>query len=412
MMKFSWLKWFLYFVIALLSLEVLKTVITKLQFSANYFVAIILMSLQTLVILGFLYYAIFVIIFKRRLARGKLHWLFAISFVCLIVLFEFASTYWLHHPDKIPAGLKWAYKYYYDTYNFRIIQYEKDIISPDDELRYILKPGARTNFRNAEFSTSISINKKGFRDSDSSVVSPEIICLGDSYTMGWGVEESQSFPKILEKKIGKKVLNAGIPSYGTARELLLLNRLDVSALKYIIIQYCSNDLDENLSFISNNYKLELTPLDIYKSALRTYELSRKYFPGKNFLLIGQLWMKDWLNRLYPIFKFSGDPYLGKFDSLKHASSFLNILSKFRQKLKDVKIIVTNIDIYKYHKGEFIDELSFLAKRMLTIDEMKNIVFINTTNFLTDKDYFILDYHIRNSGHEKIANKLLEALKEQ
>ena len=50
--------------------------------------------------------------------------------------------------------------------------------------------------------------------------------LGDSYAMGWGVEQGESFPEILEAATGLRVLNAGVPSYGTPRELLMLERLD------------------------------------------------------------------------------------------------------------------------------------------------------------------------------------------
>jgi len=239
-------------------------------------------------------------------------------------------------------------------------------------------------------------------------VAPEIICLGDSFTMGWGLDESQSFPEIIEKGTGKKVLNTGTPSYGTARELLLLERLDTSRLKYIIIQYCGNDKDENLSFIANNYKLDLTPLPVFKSTMNAYELSRKYFPGKNFLLISQLWMKQQLNKVYPIFKLSGQPYNEEFDSREHASAFLKVLMKFRQRFKNVKIIVTNVDISKYRNNTFIDELKHQSATP-GVEEMKNIVFVNSAKNLTDKDYFILDYHITSSGHQKVAESLLKAI---
>lgn len=409
MIKFNWLKWLLYFVIALLTFEVLKVLIMKIEFSANYLVAIIFVCLQNLVFFGFFYYALFANIFKKKLKRRKLLAGFSISFVCLVALFELLFTYWLYHPASIPAGLKSSYKYYYEVYNFRIIQYEKKIISFNTELLYTLKPNTEIDFKNVEFNTRLRINKYGFRDDDASAMGPEIICLGDSFTMGWGLDDSASFPEILQRKTGKKVLNTGTPSYGTARELLLMERLDTSKLKYIIIQYCSNDKDENVSFISNHNKLDLTPLPLFKSYIRSYEFGRKYFPGKNFLLTSQVWMKKQFNKVYPLFRLSGQPYSEDFDSHEHAFTFFKVLQKFREKYKNVKIIVTNVDVNKYRGNTFIDELKRQADSAPT-DETKNIIFVNSIKDLTDDDYFILDHHINSSGHQKVAEKLLEAIR--
>ncbi len=410
MAKFNWLRWFLYFVITMLGLEVLKAVITRIQFSANYLTIIIIICLQTLMAFGFLYYALFAAFFRRKLKRNRFLIYFSTSFVCIIILLEVLFTYWLHHPAVIPNGLKWPYKFYYDVYNFRIMQYEKDAIAFDDQLLYTLKPNAKIIFRNAEFNTPVIINKNGFRDDDASSAGPEIICLGDSFTMGWGVNESQSFPDILEKETGAKVLNTGTPSYGTARELMLLKRLDTSNLKYIIIQYCSNDLEENLSFLNNNYKLALTPASVFKSTMRSYELDRKYFPGKNLLLITQLLMKHQVNKIHPFFKLSGQPYSEEFDGREHAAAFLKILMRFREEYKNVKIIVTNVDASKYRDNEFIDELNRMIGDM-DVEKRKDIIFVNTLKDLNSGDYFILDYHINSSGHRKVANKLLEVIRE-
>ena len=323
---------------------------------------------------------------------------------------ELLFTYWLYHPARIPSGLLSSYKYYYEVYSFRILQYEKKIISFDDELLYTLKPNTEIDFNNVEFNTRVRTNKFGFRDDDSSAIAPEIICLGDSFTMGWGLPESECFPEILQRETGKKVLNTGTPSYGTARELLLMERLDTSRLKYIIIQYCSNDKDENIAFISNHYKLDLTPLPLYKSYMRSYELDRKYFPGKNFLLTGQLWMKKQINKVHPFFQLSGQPYSEDFDSREHATTFYQVLMKFRERYKNAKIIVTNVDVKKYHENTFIDELKRQAASK-PAGETKNIIFVNSIKELTDSDYFILDHHINYSGHQKVAEKLLEAIRQ-
>lgn len=409
MKKKDWLKWILYLIIVLLALAVLKTLVSRLRFSANYLVSIVLLCLQTLVVLGFIYYAILAILIKRRISSKRFITFFLTSFVAIVSGLEIMFTYWLNHPDKIPAELKWSYKYYYEVYNFHLMQYEKKIISLDKELLYTLKPGILTDFHNVEFDTKVKTNKIGVRDDENSLKSPEIICLGDSFTLGWGVEKDQSFPEIIEKETGKKVLNAGIPSYGTARELMLFNRLDTSGLKYLIIQYCSNDEQENDSYIDHGYKLELTPFSEYESAMSSYEYSRKYFPAKNFLLITQLWLKQAINKIYPFFTLNGQQYTGVFNSQQHAMSFWKIFERFSKKFPGIKIIVTDLEPYVYHDNGFIAELNDMLHESQKRGEMKNVVFINSINELTPRDYFILDHHINVSGHQKVASKLLKEI---
>lgn len=70
----------------------------------------------------------------------------------------------------------------------------------------MLKPDTTLTFQNREFKNIIHTNSKGLRDDDSSLVKPEIICLGDSYTFGWGVDNGISFPDKLEKLTAYKVL--------------------------------------------------------------------------------------------------------------------------------------------------------------------------------------------------------------
>ena len=73
------------------------------------------------------------------------------------------------------------------------------------------------------------------RDDEESLKAPEVIVLGDSVAMGWGIEQNETMAQQIEAMAGLKVLNAGISSYGTVREMKLLNRLDLSRVKYLVI---------------------------------------------------------------------------------------------------------------------------------------------------------------------------------
>ena len=59
--------------------------------------------------------------------------------------------------------------------------------------------------------------------------------------MGWGVEQQETFAQIIEARTGLTVLNATVSSYGTAREIMSLKRLNSERMRFLVIQYSNND---------------------------------------------------------------------------------------------------------------------------------------------------------------------------
>ncbi len=73
------------------------------------------------------------------------------------------------------------------------------------------------------------INGHGLRDRDIPYERQRkfrILVLGDSFTEGMQVEQDETFPKLLEQRLGNgvEVLNAGVAAYGTDSELLFWER--------------------------------------------------------------------------------------------------------------------------------------------------------------------------------------------
>jgi len=72
--------------------------------------------------------------------------------------------------------------------------------------------------------TEIAINSKGFRGPPIANESPDdterIFMLGDSFTFGWGVNRTDSYPYVFEQLLDNRsdqqyqVINAGVPGYG------------------------------------------------------------------------------------------------------------------------------------------------------------------------------------------------------
>lgn len=93
----------------------------------------------------------------------------------------------------------------------------------DPTLSWELIPGSESRHKTIDYDVGYKINDNGFRDNkDYSLPkkNKRIITIGDSYTFGIGVNNDQTFSKILEKETGCEVLNMGVPGYAPSQYLL------------------------------------------------------------------------------------------------------------------------------------------------------------------------------------------------
>lgn len=137
------------------------------------------------------------------------------------------------------------------TENFRFAEY-------DPVLGWANKPGARGRFAQDDFDTAVTVDSRGMRGGKDTPYArrpgvSRIAVLGDSFTWGYGVEESQRFTELLQEKLPRtEVLNFGCSGYGQDQEWLLLRQ---EALKYgpslvIVMVHPASDLDDN----TNSYR--------------------------------------------------------------------------------------------------------------------------------------------------------------
>jgi hypothetical protein len=398
----SLIKKIVYLIMLLLILQVVKTIFVKVNFTWSFLAASMLGALQLLLVIAFFFDLLFKKLFRKK-------WKLVLSFFVLITLCELLFAWLLYHPASIPSFFKEATRYYYIRHDVSIIQYNKALSSWHPRLFYTLKPGVTGMYGNKEFNTSVSVNRLGLRDDDSSLQSPSIICLGDSYAMGWGVEQQESFPQRLENLSGKTVLNAGISSYGTAREMILLGETDTSNLSHIVIQYCDNDYLENKSFVVNNYHLSVSSEALYDLTVRRQQFITMYFPGKYFLLNTKIFLKQQFNRIRPAFKLTADT--GIIDIKDHAQLFLEVLKHSAINFNKVKVTVIVLGTMEPFDKEFSIQLNDLLKQPAFSDYFQNrISIVDLGGLLDANDYYPLDRHLKPSGHRKVAEKLWESIR--
>lgn len=112
----------------------------------------------------------------------------------------------------------------------------------DSLLGYVPRPGMRGNVQNGG---PISIDVDGFRFTGDSQPSTDglIAAVGDSYTYGEDVGDSEAWPAQLQAMTGRRVLNAGVSGYGFDQIVLRAERLaEARRPSVIIVSFIADDI--------------------------------------------------------------------------------------------------------------------------------------------------------------------------
>ena len=111
---------------------------------------------------------------------------------------------------------------------------------PTEDRIFDLKPNYHQKYKTSEFEIDIKTNSDNLRDVEHSIDKPpntyRIVVLGDSMTFGWGVNEEDTWWKILENKLNTnsknikyEIINLGVWMYTYDQQYL---RLKEKGLKY------------------------------------------------------------------------------------------------------------------------------------------------------------------------------------
>jgi len=308
----------------------------------------------------------------------------------------------------------------YYTYDRNIIQFMPSCSVYDSQLTYLMKPG-ECEHCNREFCNRYRINHMGLRDDESSLHYPKVIILGDSYAMGWGVNQDETFAQVIEHQTGLMTLNAGISSYGTAREMLLLERLDTSEMIYLVIQYSNNDCEENMQYVRNHFNLNIMPREEYELLCMQHMNRKRYAPlifTSAFLNV----VKDFLKRNFypqtPVAKvvraelpsFSFRETIQSYTPItpeEGAEFFLKILSNYD--FRGVRLIVLNLAHYTLDTRTFLGHVADMKQNSEYPSFIRQMKLIDASSFLEKADYYVIDDHLNASGHRKVAHAIIEAM---
>jgi hypothetical protein len=324
-----------------------------------------------------------------------------VIFVAALGLIEVLTETLLNNPRMLPhPTFTKVFRTYYKLYDRAIIQLLPVSAQYDEQLSYTLKPGS-WQFKNREFETNYYVNRMGLRDDEYSLTSPEVIILGDSHAMGWGVEQYQTFAQIIENLTDLTVLNAAVSSYGTVRALKLLERIDLSTLKFLVIQYSSNDFTENNIYYQNDNFLPIMSNSAYEQLKTEHQRIYSYFFGKHTIFLTRVATKGLMRRIQ-----KPNIQSDYTSDLKEAGLFLNILNNSKLDFSAIKIIVIEINEYAQNDNKFITAIKKSLTRQSYQNLYKQITTVNLSTLLSEDLYFTLDGHLIPAGHKIIADAVV------
>lgn len=290
---------------------------------------------------------------------------------------------------------------------------QMDSVDFDDPLVYVPRPGV-SRLSAVEFDTTIHITPGRARAQPPAPADARFVVMaGDSFTMGVGAQDDETFSYVLQQTYGYHTVNTGVASYGTARELARLRKMGLlTGIDALVIQYCENDLSENEAYLKrpDGY------FGYMQDAKQSWDMLHDYRPEKctywsvaaNFFTLIRARIKAaglWggielilAEKPVPFGRLSNrqSADLGG----KRAADFLAVLAKFPE-LKDTPIVVTEMSAHAGYTG-FIEALRELAK------DHPNIIPVSIR--YTASDFFRFDMHLNPQGNRTSAAQLDAALK--
>lgn len=338
------------------------------------------------------------------------------------VLVIFAIAWAIHADLKSPArsqltaGTRWeglGGLLYYTR--FMPIWQQAPRVQFDPELIYVPAPG-RFRFHGPEFDTWVTMTAEGVRQQPNSAEPPGggelVVVTGDSYAMGWGVNDAETFSAVLQDRFHHHTVNAAVSSYGTARELLRLRQLGLlSRASVLVIQYCANDVSENSAFLRGGLNRSQRPNRSWEELQAREQVDITYarvLAGTGGFFRDRIRQKmdAWFGRSapatgaatpFPPVKREGVSAPQR--AASPADDFLAVLARFPE-LNGKPIVVVELNAL----GEPA-ALAGLARREALPPNLHLLPLR-----LEDADYFRFDSHLTARGHRAVAGQLDRALR--
>ncbi len=302
------------------------------------------------------------------------------------------------------------------------IQVGPALVQFSETLGFELKPNLQCRRRSREYDTTICSNSMGMRGPE---VGEEkgrrvvrILCIGDSFTFGRGVNDEESFVRLIERRLNAipdgvryEVLNGGVVGWGTGNELMFLRQRGLQLQPdMILLQLYANDFDDNMrsTLFTVDRDGRLHEGRAY-SGLKTITGIFNALPGKSILENSYLfnYARTFLNiSVRPGGGGNDEASEAAIRERERAAEVLTsaLLSAVVGVARDagVPMVATTIDLSEKQRRVVSDVFAAASVPILSLDGMKKE---------HPELYFKYDFHWNRAGHAWAANQLAEFLLE-
>lgn len=129
------------------------------------------------------------------------------------------------------------------------------VVEFNDQRGWANREGVTVHRSMSEFATDYKLNSHGMRGPETTIAKPQgrkrILFVGDSFTLGFTVDDEKSFVRVLERDLREnghdvEALNGGTEGYSTDQELLFLQQVGKQFQPdYVVFAPYLNDVHQN-----------------------------------------------------------------------------------------------------------------------------------------------------------------------
>ncbi len=314
--------------------------------------------------------------------------------------------------------------------------YPMGLKTKDDLLGFKLTPNFTGRDKEPGFDVTIKTNSLGLRNPEiGEKTEKRILVLGDSVVYGYGVENNETFPYIMNDLTDYEVINAGVTAYSTKQELDYLKRDGIKLQPDIVILtfFIGNDFTDNLLRDENStVKKESSWFTNLKTNIRKYyktypfvmdRLKKIYFI-RNFLVKTGLASNEesYQYQVYNV-NYSEELEQGKIITFNYISQASNFCKE--NNIKFILLLVpSRYQVYDDAWESLLKYNNFKPEEhsrdkpnqiLIEFAVENNIIYIDMLDYLEEqKEQFYLENdvaHFNPQGHIFIAEKLAENIKE-
>lgn len=268
---------------------------------------------------------------------------------------------------------------------------------------YRMIPG-KCRLSNLEYDSTMTHDRAGFRNA-TEMPAPQIAVLGDSHAYGHGVNDDETFSALLSRGLGVPVRNLALPAFATRRAVEAYKAEGLTA-DVIVMQYCDNDLDENIA------SLKMTESE-YQIALRTrlatviknYHYTKSKSGFRQWIMTLGYATRGLVDaRFYRFTRYAPDE--GTLN--QEADAFARLISEYHSLLAGKTVILIESSGWGRNRRGFQKVFSRHLHDIAKVDW----VVLDSHALLTRTDYFRLDDHLNAKGHGKIAGLLSDTVRQR